>query len=803
MKYLFALALFELTRLSAVCSGADGTAASISRAIQQSGLDPGECYRVRDLAFQKEDIKIYLNEGHLIFAKPVEGRRLAAVYVGDVPGGDAELMVFPPQSSERRSLAVFTKSPNLNEHFMAAVFIFSDNTAVELQDMLKDAKKEPDSGLVLAGQFDSVVRNIATSYEIRLVHDLLSADWQREGVFFAAVSGKTLGNFDVLYDPRARDQVMVGQLVFNENRRFFDTWASFRSRSIRNGSRTPPQDPFAFRNFVIDASLDPDLTLKAKTRVEVVAKSASSRVVVFDLSRRMKVTDVRIDGEPVEYFARESLRSNLVRNAENEAFMVILPKPLAAGGTRTLEISHEGAVISSSGNGVYYVAARNNWYPGHDGVFATYDITFRYPKRLQLVSTGEVVEDRSELETRITRRKVNSPIRFAGFNLGDYEKASGVRAGFTIEVYANRKIEPALQRQREYVPAPPPMPGRIGRRQAPDLLALPIVTPVPDPKLRLAALADEIGSAMEFMSSHFGPPPLKTLTVSPIPGAFGQGFPGLLYLSTLAYLNPNELAIPVRTDSQRRFFTDLLHAHEVAHQWWGNLVASASHQDDWLMEALANYSALMFLEKKKGRKALEEVLDEYRQHLIAEGTDGKTVESSGPIVWGTRLNSSQASNYWRVIVYEKGAWIVHMVRVRLGDAAFLKMLNALAQRNRYSRVSTETFQKLAAEFSPAGSDDAKFESFFEQWVYGTGIPQLKLSHSVRGKAPRVRVTGSIAQTGVDEEFSATVPVEMQLPGKKSSTKWVRTSSEPISFASDLPQPPVRVAIDPYAVLIRR
>jgi aminopeptidase N len=308
---------------------------------------------------------------------------------------------------------------------------------------------------------------------------------------------------------------------------------------------------------------------------------------------------------------------------------------------------------------------------------------------------------------------------------------------------------------------------------------------------------------MEFMSMRFGPPPLKTLTVSPIPGTFGQGFPGLLYLSTLAYLKPNELPIPVRTDSQRRFFTDLLHAHEVAHQWWGNLVTSASYQDDWLMEALANYSALMFLEKKKGRRALEEVLDEYRQHLVAEGSEGTTVESAGPIVWGTRLNSSQASNFWRVIMYEKGAWIIHMIRVRLGDAAFLKMLNALAQRNRYKPVSTDTFQKLSAEFAPPGTDDAKFENFFEQWVYGTGIPQLKLAHSVRGKAPKVRVTGSVTQTGVNEDFSVNIPVEVQLPGRRSSTKWVRTASEPVTFAADVNQAPVKIAIDPYAVLMRR
>lgn len=800
VKYILALVV-----MSAVCNGAEGTAAAVSRAIQQISLDPNECYRVRDLPLSKEDLKIYLNEGHLIFARPVEGRRIAAVFLGDVPGGDAELLVFPPHSSERRSLANFTKSPNLNEHFLTAVFLFTDDTGAELLDALKEAKKEPDAGLVIAGRFDSVVRNIATSYEIRFVHDLLSSDWKSQGVFLAAVSGKTLGNFDVLYDPRAREQIVVGQLVSNNNRQFFDIWTSFASRSVRNGTRNASEDPFELRNFVIDATLSPDLTMRAKTRVDVVAKALTRRIVVFDLSRRMKVTDVRIDGQPVEFFSRESLRANLVRNSENETFLVVLPEPLEKGHSRTIEIAHEGAVIASSGNGVYYVASRNSWYPSQDGVFANFDLTFRYPTNLQLVSTGDIVEDRTEAATRITRRKVDSPIRFAGFNLGDYEKISGTRAGFTIDVYANRKAEPALQpRLREYVvPPPPQMPGRLGKRPTPDLLSVPIAPAPIDPKARLKALADEIGAAMEFMSANFGPPPLKTLTVSPIPGAFGQGFPGLLYLSTLAYLNPNELAIPVRTDAQRRFFSDLLHAHEVAHQWWGNLVTAASYQDEWLMEALSNYSALLLLEKKKGRKAFEEVLDEYRQHLLFAPADGKTVESTGPIVWGSRLYSSQATNAWRVIMYEKGAWIVHMIRVRLGDRAFLKMLNALAQRNRYGRISTESFRKLLAEFTPAGSDDSKFENFFEQWVYGTGIPQIRLAHTIRGKAPKVRVSGSVTQSGVDEDFSVPIPIEVQLPGRRSTIKWVRTASEPVSFAADVAQAPVRVAIDPYAVLMQR
>jgi Peptidase family M1 domain len=789
---------------STLCHGADGQAAATGRAIQQISLDPEQCYRVRDFVFQKEDLKIYLTEGRLLLTRPVEGRRLAAVFVADVPGGDAELMVFPPHSSERLSLASFAKTPNLNEHFTSAIFVFTDDTGAELLELLKDSKKEPEAGLLLSERFESVVRNIAASYEIRLVYDLLASDWKQNGMFFGAVSGKTLANFDVLYDPRGREQIVVGQLAYRDNRPYFDTWTSFRSRAVRNGFRKTFQYPLAVRNIVIDATLHPDLSLTAKTKIELTATDRSDLAVPFELSRRMKVTDVRVDGEPVEYFVRESLRANLVRGSDNDTFLVVLPKPVEPGESRVIEIAHEGQVISSSGNGVYYVEARSNWYPSYNKSFATYDLTFRYPENLQLVSTGDVLEDKKENPWRITRRRVSSPIRFAGFNLGDYDKASATRAGFTIEVYANRRAETALvPRPRDFVtPLPPQLTAR-GSRRTPEMPALPLTPLPPDPRARLRSLAGEIGDAMEFMSATFGPPPLKTLTVSPIPGTFGQGFPGLLYLSTLAYLNPDELPAPLRTDSQRRFFSELLHAHELAHQWWGNLVTSDSYQDDWLMEALANYSALLVLEKKKGRRALEMVLDEYRQHLLADSGQGKTIESAGPIVWGTRLISSQTASSWRVVMYEKGAWIIHMLRVRMGDAAFHKMLNALAQRHRYERISTEQFRVLAAEFQPKGIDDPELEDFFEQWVYGTGIPSLKVRHSVRGKTPKLRVQGSILQSDVNEDFSVLVPVEIQLANKQTTIKWIRTSSETAEFAADLRQAPIKIQIDPYAVLMRR
>jgi aminopeptidase N len=305
------------------------------------------------------------------------------------------------------------------------------------------------------------------------------------------------------------------------------------------------------------------------------------------------------------------------------------------------------------------------------------------------------------------------------------------------------------------------------------------------------------------MTSLFGPAPLKTLTVSPIPGTFGQGFPGLVYLSTLSYLEPRNLPPAMRQETTRLFYSELLHAHEVAHQWWGNTVTSASAHDEWLMEALASYSALLVLEKRKGRRPLDHVLGEYKDHLLASAGEDHTVESAGPIVWGGRLVSSQTPTAWRVITYEKGSWIIHMLRAQLGDERFFRLLAELVNRYRYKPLSTEQFRALAAELAPPKFADPGFQLFFDQWVYATGIPELKFSHTVRGKAPAVRIRGTVRQSGVPEDFSTLVPVEVQLPGRRTVVQWLRTAIDPVSFSADVRSAPLKVALDPGGHVLRK
>jgi aminopeptidase N len=146
---------------------------------------------------------------------------------------------------------------------------------------------------------------------------------------------------------------------------------------------------------------------------------------------------------------------------------------------------------------------------------------------------------------------------------------------------------------------------------------------------------------------------------------------------------------------------------------------------------------------------------------------------------------------------------MQMLRRRMGDERFLAMLRELLKRYDHVDMTTEEFRQLAAEFVPANSQDPTLESFFDQWVYGTGIPALKLTYAVKGKAPALKLTGTLAQSGVDADFSALVPVEIRTAPGKSITHWVRSSNEPVTFTLPLKQPPLKVALDPNHALLRK
>lgn len=778
-----------------------GTAADIARAIRENSFDRDECYRVRDLTVVKDDIRIYLSDGHLIFSKPVSGRRIAAVFVADVEGGDGEVILRPPDTAERRSLARYINSPTLDEHFTTALFLFSGNDYADLTAQFANSpanKRSPENAPLLDDQFGEVLRNLGESYQTRLTLDLLGGPGRHAGIFAALFTGRKLGNFDVVYDPASQEQILAGQVATRDGRIYFDTWTSFRSRANRKDP-APPKLDLVTSNYRIEAKVNPDLSLSAVTKVSVRSNIDGLNATAFEITPLMSVSEAKVDGAPAEVLQRESLRGNLSLGGNN-LFVVVPPEPLRIGRTYEFEFHHTGKVIVDAGDRVFYVAARGNWYPIHRVQFATYDLLFKYPQDLDLVTSGDVVEDRTEGEWRITRRRTSAPVRLAGFNLGSYIHAKLERGGFTVDVCANRALERDLK-PRDL--PPPTIPDNLRRRVPPPSMSSLSGEPPPSPTDRLRQLADGVAAAMEFLTGKLGPPALPHLTVSPIPGTFGQGFPGLIYLSTLSYFKTLPRSRGPVQESQELFFLELLQAHETAHQWWGNRVASSGYRDNWLMEALANFSALLYLEKTNGAHTTTVFLDSYRDNLLQKGPGGQTVESTGPIVLGLRLENSQQPNAWRTITYGKGTWIMQMLRRRMGDERFTAMMREVLKRYDHQEITIEQFRQLAAEFLPPKSSDPKLELFFDEWVYNTGIPLFKLSYAVKGVAPSVRLTGTLTQSDVDPDFTTMVPVEIKVAGGRTITEWVRSAGEPVTFTVALKAAPAKVSLDPNHGVLRR
>lgn len=775
------------------------TASDLAQQVLSASLNPSECYHVRDIEIHQQDVTFYLTEGYLIFGTPVNGAPISAVFSTNVEGGDGEVVLLPPDRAERQTLASFTGSPNLDEHFTNAVFFFTEAGARALAERIRKdpaAEKSQEMGLLLADQWNVTVTNLTTSFETRIVLDLMTKGPSGEGFFDATIRGRKLGDFDIVHDARATEQIGAGKVEFRNGVGIWETWTRFVARDRRGKPEFQPEVEILRYN--IDASMDASLNMRCVTKFRIRTRPDSRDVIPLELDGAMRVKSATIDGVPAEFYQHDSLRGGLVQNSGNQTFLIVPPHPLESGSEHEIEVVHEGKVVEQTGEGIYTVRARGTWYPGRGAQFAAYDVTFHYPQNLNLVSAGDIRGDQTRDGIRTTHRVPEGKLRLLGFNLGQYTRRESVKNGITLDVSANRAFEDAL---RPALPAPvftaPAQPSSHAIR-IPQVVTA--AAPPPDPAERLDAIASGALAAIEYFRSRFGDPPLKHIEISPVTGRFGQGFAGMIYLPTRLYLDPALLrGRPAALAADEGFMGDLLRAHETAHQWWGNIVTTDSYHHEWLMESLANYSALMFLESRMGPRAIERALSYYHDMLLLKGEDGTIAEARGPVVEGRRLESADAPSAADAVLYGKGTWIIHMLRRRLGDTAFVKMLAEARRRYEFKTMTTEDFRELCAEFLPKGSADPKLADFFDQWVYGTGMPTIKLTYSVSGR----RLSGTIMQSDVPDNFTVTIPVEIRVGNGKPVVKQVRTSSGSVKFTAEVAGPGAKATLDPGMSVLRR
>jgi hypothetical protein len=212
-------------------------------------------------------------------------------------------------------------------------------------------------------------------------------------------------------------------------------------------------------------------------------------------------------------------------------------------------------------------------------------------------------------------------------------------------------------------------------------------------------------------------------------------------------------------------------AHELAHQWWGDSVTLSDWRETWLHEGFATYSEALWFEREHGAAYYHQYVDSL---------------DPGDFLGPVHGNPSP----FGLTVYNKGAWVLHMLRRVVGDAVFFDILRAYHDAHLYGNATTEDLR--AAAEAVHGAD---LSWFFQEWVYGEGRPAYVWgwTEAWTGSRHVVHLRIDQGQGGVPYRMPIDVRIETAA-GPVETTVWADGSAR--DFAIPVPAPATAVALDP-------
>jgi len=266
-------------------------------------------------------------------------------------------------------------------------------------------------------------------------------------------------------------------------------------------------------------------------------------------------------------------------------------------------------------------------------------------------------------------------------------------------------------------------------------------------------------------------------------------------------------------------------AHETAHQWWGDLVTWSGYRDQWLAEALANYSSLMLLESQDPGK-FHAVLERYRDDLLTKDRDGVLLAEAGPVTLGTRLTSSRFPGGYEAISYGRGTWLFHMLRnmmldgsrsgkarlsevseTRMADEPFTRALRKLRDQYQGKPMTTREMLTVFEENMPPAlwfEGHKSLDWFYEGWINGTTLPRLELQNvKYNDKPGSTSITGTIVQKDAPQDLVTAVPVYSTLGSRTVLLGVVFADGPETSFHLSAPAGARKAVLDPYHTLLTR
>ena len=632
----------------------------------------GETAPANGLTIHRDAATFIFNRGEFHFTEPVQGKVVAAVFIGD-----GEFRLDPPTAVEKRNLEIFVKDVPLAEPFSELVLHFTDSTYQEITHGVSLSKGSPSQkassiledrmGLLRKGRNFSKP-NIAIDllhYNLpaRLLADIY--DPSHAGFFNAFIKGKRLEHLMFQIDPRGVPVVEPEEVVL----------ASFS---------------------------DGDLGIWNAFHLQAHYNAGAAAVADED--------------------------------------------------HRLMDIQHQEIQATIRGTELRGLALLKSRLQMTFGDRATYDMTFRIPKDLVMVASGHPQGSSQQGNEVVTRWKSDVPLAVAGFNFGKFKKTelNDDKTKYLIESYANTNPTDLFREIKDFVDA-----ANFDTTRLMD-------------KAR-----NEAQVAIGIYQNYFGPLPYGRLAMTQQPFVnFGQAWPMLVYMPITSYFDSttrNSIGMTGAAD-----FFKIVGPHEVAHQWWGHIVGWKSYRDQWMSEGFSEFSASLFAHLVYGDEKFLEFWKDQRQRIVEKNEMGRRPADIASVTMGYRADNARTGNATRNLIYPKGAFILHMIRMmmydnRSRDESFIAMMRDFVTTHRNQNVSTEDFKRIVEKHMTAEMDitgTKTMDWFFNEFVYGTDLPRYKLDYQLVTEGQQTILKMRVTQSEISPNFRMAVPVYLETEDKK-------------------------------------
>jgi aminopeptidase N len=504
-------------------------------------------------------------------------------------------------------------------------------------------------------------------------------------------------------------------------------------------------------HYAVDITLDDQLTAITSARTEITVLILKEGLGVIDLDfGEMTVKSARVNGSHANFnHAQGKINITLPQEFKKGTQVVVsieyLGKPKDGLILMADKDGRPSAVGDNWPNRVHY------WIPSldHPSAKATISFNVTAPERNVVVANG-----------RLDKVQTLSP----GTRTWSYNETTPIPP-YCMIIAAGQfaKIEPST----------------------PATTSLSYYVPQSDRKFAMQGFAPA-NPSLKFFNQTIAPYPYEKLAMIVGSTRFGgmENSGAIVFSSTLFDPKPGPQPISSVFNIRRGIVT--LIAHEIAHQWFGDSVTGSTWADLWLSEGFATYFAGLFVERHEGQKPFQDYMRQAAETYFRYAEKTRT-----PIF------DNQTEDLFKLLNannYQKGAWVLHMLRSSLGDKAFFEGVRTYYARHKNSTATTED---LRAALEQASGKNLR--AFFQSWIYGKGHPQYELSW--RWNKGRRNIKLHLKQLQPEPAFQNSIPVDVITTNGKRRVILKPTDKETIHELG-LNAAPTTVHLDPDNTILK-